>query len=51
MTESEYKRVIKIIRDNMTILRDSLNNFPRLVLTQQGFSKVKHELKTLVKGD
>ena len=49
MTKQEYDKVIEIIDKNMTVLRDSLNYFPRIVLMQQGFSRVKEELKTLIK--
>ena len=49
MNEKEYKQVIDIINKNMTILPDYMTNLPRVVLTQLGLSKVKQELKELVK--
>ena len=48
MTKQEYEKVIKIIDSYMTILHES-TYLPRLVLTSFGFSKVKQELKTLIK--
>lgn len=48
MTKQEYDKVIKIIDSYMTILHESTYS-PRLVLTTFGFSKVKEELKTLIK--
>lgn len=48
MTQKEYDQVVKIIDSYMTILHES-TYAPRLVLTTFGFSKVKEELKRLVK--
>ena len=48
MTKQEYDKVIKIIDSYMTTLHESTYS-PRLVLTTFGFSKVKEELKTLIK--
>lgn len=48
MTKQEYDKVIKIIDSYMTILHESTYS-QRLVLTTFGFSKVKEELKTLIK--
>ena len=48
MTKQEYDKVIKIIDSYMTILHESTYS-PRLVLTNFGFSKVKEELKALIK--
>lgn len=48
MTRKEYDQVVKIIDSYMTVLHESTYT-PRLVLTTFGFSKVKEELKRLVK--
>lgn len=48
MTKQEYDQIIEIIDSYMTILHESAYS-PRLVLTTFGFSKVKEELKTLIK--
>lgn len=49
MTNKEYKQVIDTINKNMVVLPDYMTNLPRVVLTQLGLSKVKEELKELIK--
>lgn len=48
MTPKEYQKVIEIIDKYMTVLHEN-TYAPRLVLTTFGLSKVKEELKGLVK--
>ena len=48
MTKQEYQKVLDIIDKYMTILYEN-TYAPRLVLTTFGLSKVKQELKELVK--
>lgn len=48
MTKKEYERVIEIIEANMSVLHESPYN-PRIVLTSFGLSKVKQDLKEMVK--
>lgn len=48
MTQKEYKQVIETIEKYMSVLHESPYN-PRVVLTSLGLSKVKQELKAMVK--
>jgi len=50
MTKKEYEKTLKIIEDNMVVIHDSLTLAPRIVLTTHGLSKVKNELKEMVKN-
>ncbi len=49
MTTKEYQKVVEIIDRNMITVHENITNLPRIVLTLRGFSKVKEELKALIK--
>ena len=48
MTKQEFEKVLEIINKNMTTLPDYMTNFPRVVLTDRGLSKVKEEMRGLI---
>ena len=48
MTKSEYNKVISIIENYMTVIQEGYSN-PRIVLASFGLSKVKQDLKEMVK--
>lgn len=49
MTPKEYEKVIEIIDRNFVVTHENLTNVPKIVLTLKGFSKVKEELRKLIK--